>query len=162
MRPDIAYAVGMLSQYSAHPGTDHLNAVNRILKYLNSTKDYKLIYDGNSSEGNFSAYCDSDWAGDSRDHQSISGYVFKIAGVAVSWSSKKQSSTALSSTEGEYMALTHAAKEAMWIQEFLYDIRFPLIFATTILGDNQGTLALAVNLTFHAHTKHIHVRQHYI
>ncbi len=60
------------------------------------------------------------------------------------------------------MALTHAAKEAMWIQEFLYNIRFPLIFATTILGDNQGALALAVNLTFHACMKHIHVRQHYI
>jgi len=161
-RPDIAYVVGMLSQYLAHPGMDHLNAINRVLKYLNSTKDYKLIYDGNSSEGDFSVYCDSDWAGDSRDHRSISGYVFKIAGAAVSWSSKKQSSTALSSTEGEYMALTHAVKEAMWIQEFLYNIRFPPIFTTTILGDNQGALVLVVNLTFHAHTKHIHVRQHYI
>src|SRR5258708_6381812 len=162
MCPDIAYAVGMLSQYSAHPGMDHLNAINRILKYLNSTKDYKLIYDGNSSEGNFSAYCNSDWAGDLRDHRSISGYVFKIAGAAVSWSSKKQSSTALSSTKGEYMALTHVAKEAMWIQEFLYNIRFPLIFATTILGNNQGALALAVNPTFHACMKHIRVRKHYI
>ena len=62
MCPDIAYAVGMLSQYLAHPGMDHLNAVNHILKYLNSTKD------GNSSEGDFSAYCDSDWAGDLHDH----------------------------------------------------------------------------------------------
>jgi len=68
MHPNIAYVVGMLSQYLAHPGMDHLNAVNHILKYLNSTKDYKLIYDGNSSEGDFSAYCDSDWAGDLHDH----------------------------------------------------------------------------------------------
>ena len=60
------------------------------------------------------------------------------------------------------MALTHVAKEVMWIQEFLYNIRFPLIFATTILGDNQGALAPAINPTFHAHTKHICVHQHYI
>ena len=113
--PDIAYAVGALSQYSANPGPDHLTAVNCILKYLNSTKDYKLVYDGESKESDFIAYCDSDWAGDSCDHQSISGYVFKIAGATVSWSSKKQSSTTLSSTQGKYMVLTHTAKEALWI-----------------------------------------------
>src|SRR5260370_39387745 len=60
------------------------------------------------------------------------------------------------------MALTHAAKEALWIQEFLYNVSYPPIFPTTILGDNQGTLVLAVNLTFHAHMKHIQVHQHFI
>ena len=60
------------------------------------------------------------------------------------------------------MALTHAAKEALWIQEFLYDVSYPPIFPITILGDNQGTLVLAVNPAFHTHTKHIHVCQHFI
>jgi hypothetical protein len=161
-RPDIAYAVGALSQYSASPGLDHLNAVNRVLKYLNCTKDYKLMYNGGDREGDFTAYSDSDWAGDPRDHRSISGYVFKVAGGAVSWSSKKQPSTALSSTEGEYMALTHVAKEAIWIQGFIGDVLRPPSIPTTILGDNQGALALAVNPAFHACTKHIRVRQHFI
>ena len=67
-RPDIAYAVGPLSQYSTNPGVDHLNTVNCVLKYLNTTKGYKLVYNGNSTEGDFSAYCDSNWAGDSHDH----------------------------------------------------------------------------------------------
>ena len=160
--PDITYAVGALSQYSANPGLDHLNAVNHVLKYLNSMKDYKLVYDGESKESDFTAYCNSDWAGDPCDHQLTSSYVFKITGAAVSWSSKKQSSTTLSSTEGEYMALTHTAKEALWIQEFLYDVSYPLIFPTAILGDNQGALALAVNPAFHMHMKHIHVCQHFI
>src|SRR5260370_28995928 len=161
-RPDIAYAVGPLSQYSANPGVDHLNTVNCVLKYLNTTKGYKLVYDGNSTEGDFSAYCDSDWAGNLCDHQLISRYIFKIAGAAISWSLKKQSSTALSSTKGEYMALTHTAKEAMWIQQYLHDIRFPSKIPTTILGNNQGTLVLAVNPTFHTCTKHIQVHQHFI
>src|SRR5260370_25734108 len=160
--PDIAYAVGALSQFSANPGTDHLSAVNQLFQYLNSTKDLKLLYDGNSSEHDLNAYSDSDWAGDPCDHCSLSGYVFKIAGGAVTWSSKKQPSTALSSTEGEYMALTHTAQEAIWIQQFLGDILFPPTVPTTILGDNHGALALTFNPAFHACMKHIHVHHHFI
>ena len=105
IHPDIAYAVGVLSQYSANPGLDHLNAVNHVLKYLNSMKDFKLVYDGESKECNFTAYCNSDWVGDPCNHQLISSYVFKIAGAAISWSSKKQSSTTLSSTGQIYGSL---------------------------------------------------------
>ena len=160
--PDIAYVVGILSQFSANPGKKHLEAINHVLRYLNATKDYKILYDGNSYEDDFTAYCNSDWAGDSRDHRSISGYVFKITGAAVAWSSKKQSSTTLSSTEGEYMALPHAAKEVIWIREFLGDVLFPPSIPTTLLGDNQGALALAINPAFHARMKHIRVHQHFI
>ena len=73
----------------------------------------------------------------------------------MSWSSKKQPSVALSSTEGEYMAMTHASKEAIWIQQFLHDIRFLLSDPTTLLVDNQGAIALASNPTFHVQIKHI-------
>ncbi len=66
--PDIAYAVGTLSQFSANPGKKHLEAINCVLRYLNATKDYKIIYDGNSTKDDFVAYCNSDWAGDSHDH----------------------------------------------------------------------------------------------
>ncbi len=107
--PDITYAIGMLSQYSANPSSDHVNVVNCLLWYLNMMKDFKIIYDGSSCEDDHSAYSDSDWAGDSHDHWSISGYVFKIAGAAVSWSSKKQSTMALSSTKGEYIVLEISA-----------------------------------------------------
>src|SRR5260370_8412310 len=117
-------------------------------------KDLKLLYDCNSSEHDFNAYSDSDWAGDPRDHCSLSGNIFKIAGGAIAWSSKKQPSMALSSTEGEYMALTHAAKEAIWIQQFLGDISFPSMIPTTILGNNQVPLSLAITPAFHTITQH--------
>jgi hypothetical protein len=158
--PDIAYSVGALSQYSANPGKEHLAAINRVFRYLNHS--LKLVYNGKTREDDSTGYSDSDWVGDSRDHRSISGFVFKIAGAAVSWSSKKQSSTALSSAEGEYMALTHAAKEAIWIQQFLGDVLNRPSTPHTILGDNQGALALAVNPAYHAHTKYIRVGQHFI
>ena len=75
---------------------------------------------------------------------------------------RSKPSIALSSTEGEYMALTHAVKEAMWIRRFLSDILLADSLPTTILGDNQGALALSVNPTYHAHTKHIQVWHHFI
>ena len=125
-------------------------------------KDFKLLYDGNSGEHDFNAFSDSDWAGDPHDHHSLSGYMFKIARGAVAWSLKKQPSTALSSTEGEYMALTHVAKEVIWIHQFLGEVRFPPTIPITLLGDNQGALALTINPAFHAHTKHIQVHHHFI
>jgi hypothetical protein len=95
--PDIAYAVGALSQYSGNPGKDHLAAVNQVFRYLNYSKDYKLVYNGKAHDNDFTGYSDSNWAGDPHDHCLISGFVFKIVGAAISWSSKKQSLTALSS-----------------------------------------------------------------
>jgi hypothetical protein len=123
-RPDISFAITILSQYSSNPGEGHWAAINRLLRYLNATKHFKLVYDGNSKSNDKTGYSDSDWAGDPRDSRSISGFVFTMAGAAVSWSSKKQTSVALSSTEGEYMAVTHATKEALWIQQFLRDLNF--------------------------------------
>ncbi len=160
--PDIVYAVGALSQFSANPGKKHLKAINHIIRYLNATKGYKLIYDRNSTENDFIAYCNSDWARDLHDHQSISGYVFKITSAAIAWSPKKQPSTALSSTEGEYMVLMHAAKEAIWIRGFLGDVLFTPSIPTTLLGNNQGALALAVNPAFHTQTKHVQIHHHFI
>src|SRR5260370_5527743 len=85
-----------------------------------------------------------------------------MAGTTVSWSSKKQPSIALSSTKGEYMAISHATKEAIWIQQFLHNIHFPLSHPSTLLINNQGAIVLATNSTFHAWTKHIGVWHHFI
>src|SRR5258708_37090374 len=160
--PDIGFAITKLSQYLSNPGEEHWIAINRLLRYLNTTKNYRLIYNRNSEHDDESGYSDSDWAGDPRDHRSMSGFIFTMAGAAVSWSSKKQPSVALSSMEGKYMAMTHTTKEAVWIQQFLQDIWFPLPNPTTLLVNNQGAIALTSNPTFHAQMKHIGVRHHFI
>src|SRR5258708_36016774 len=112
--PDISFVITKLSQYLSNPGEEHWIAINCLLQYLNATKNYRLIYNGNSEHDDESGYSNSDWAGDPRDHCSISGFIFTMAGAAVSWSSKKQTSVALSSTEGQYMAIMHATKETLW------------------------------------------------
>jgi len=103
-RPDIVQAVGAASQYMADPGREHWNTIKRILKYINGTLDVVLCYGG--SKFTIRGYIDSDFVGDLEKRKSTTGYVFIIAGGAVSWVSKLQTVVALSTTEAEYMAVT--------------------------------------------------------
>jgi hypothetical protein len=118
-RPDLAYAVGAMSEFMAGPDEEHMSAVKRILRYVKGTADYQLTLGGDGGELELEGWSDADWAANDIDRKSISGYCFKMGAGAVSWKSKKQTSVALSSTEAEYMALTHPTKEAMWIKFLL-------------------------------------------
>jgi hypothetical protein len=104
---------------------------------------------------------DANWASQEHRH-SISGYVFTIGGGAVSWSSKKQPLVALSTTEAEYIAATHAAKEALWLRTFLAEITRPLIRPITIHLDNVSAISITKNNEYHPRTKHIDIRYHII
>ncbi|OBZ79951.1 Retrovirus-related Pol polyprotein from transposon TNT 1-94 [Grifola frondosa] len=161
-RPDLAFAVGALSKHAAHPGEEHWTALMHVYKYLRATTDLRLVYDGNA-KGEFPlCYVDANWASDVNDRRSVTGYVYIMSGAAISWSSKKQPSTALSSTEAEYMAMAGATKEALWLRTFLDEIQQLPAAATLLLVDNQSAMALAKNAAFHDRTKHIAVRHHFI
>ena len=88
--------------------------------------------------------------------------MFKMAGAAVSWSSKKQTSIALSSTKVEYIAGAHTAKEAIWLRQLLSELGLEMSSPTTLHIDNQSTITIAWNLEFHNRTKHIDVRYHFL
>ena len=103
-RPDISAAVGVLSQFMAKPSKDHWIGVKRVLRYLKGTLDYGLKYSVNENP-TLVGYSDSDWAGDINTRRSTSGYIFQIGNNTVSWSSKRQTTVAKSSTEAEYVAL---------------------------------------------------------
>jgi hypothetical protein len=159
-RPDLAYSISQISQFSSNPSTIHESAAKRVLRYLNGTRNFGITFDGSRGlilEG----YSDADW-GAGEDRKSISGYVFTLAGGAISWSSKKQATIALSTTEAEYIALTQAAKESIWIQGLLGELGFTAINGNLIYGDNQGSIALAYNPEYHARTKHIDIQYHFI
>ena len=117
-RPDITYAVTALSQYLQNPGRPHWEQAKRVIRYLKGTRDYELKF-GPSRGADQEGFTDANWANDTDDRHSICGYVFTLNGGAISWSSKKQSVVALSSTEAEYIGITHAAKEATWIRHLL-------------------------------------------
>ncbi|CDO75139.1 hypothetical protein BN946_scf184772.g6 [Trametes cinnabarina] len=169
-RPDLAFAVGMLSKHAASPGKDHWTALMRVYKYLRGTSDHALVFDGSalcSEGGNLVGYSNADWAGDVNDRRSVTGFIFKLGDAAISWQSKKQDCVALSTTEAEYIALAAASKEALWLRTFLselYGMTFdaPGSPGTLILVDNQSAMSLAKNSTFHDRTKHIAIRHHFI
>ena len=159
-RPDIAYAVSKVSQYCSNPDTTHWTAVKRIFHYLAGTQNYGLGY---GVHGQGIGFTDADW-GSGEDRRSVGGFAFILGGAAVSWSSKKQGTVALSSTEAEYMALTQGVKESIWLQAILIDLGAIRHAAEVqhISIDNQGALALAKNPQFHARTKHIDIQYHFV
>ena len=159
-RPDIAFAIGVLSQFIQNPGPAHWQALKRVIVYLGATKGLWLTF-GGQRKTLVQGFCDADWAGQKRRH-SISGYLYHFGHGAISWSSKKQLIIALSSTEAEYIAQTHATKEAIWLQAFLDEICRPLNRPMMINCNNQGVIALAKDNKFHSQTKHIDLRYHFI
>ena len=106
-------------------------------------------------------YCDSDYAGDLDKRRSTTGYVFTLAKAPVSWKSTLQSTVDLSTTEAEYMAITEAVKEAIWLQGLLDDLGVGQK-QVTMFCDSQSAIHLAKNQVYHARTKHIDVRYHFV
>ena len=157
-RPDISFAVGQVARFCDNPGSAHWEAVKRIFCYLKGTRDHWLVY--GEKEHSISGYTDADGMSN-EDRHAISGYAFLIDGGAVSWSSKRQSIVTLSTAEAEYVAATHAAKEAVWLREFISEIYKPQD-PMTLYSDSQSAIALARNEQFHARTKHIDIRFHFI
>ena len=148
-RPDCAFAVSTLAQFIQNPVQIHWEAVKRVMAYMGGTKDYWLTFGGgNPSKPMAKGFCDADWAGQPH-HHSILGYSFYIGQGAVTWSSKKQYIIALSSTESEYIALAHAAKEAIWLRSFISEIQGSQEETMDMKCDNQGALALSKDNKFH-------------
>jgi Reverse transcriptase (RNA-dependent DNA polymerase) len=158
-RPDIAYAVSTLSQFLEYPSQFHWQAVKRIFRYLIGTKNFQLTY--GTEYHNLAGFTDAD--GSSQPHRhAISGYAFMIDGGAVSWRSRKQELVTLSTAEAEYVAATHAAKEAIWLRRLIGEIIPPVLTPTTLYCDNQAAIKLIVDDNYHARTKHIDIRYHFI
>ena len=152
-RPDICYAVGIVSRYQSDPGEEHWIAVKHILKYLRRIRDFMLVYSSESLET--SGYTDSDLQGDIDSRKSTSGYVFTLNGGAICWRSAKQTCVADSTTEAEYVAASEAAK----LKKFLMDLQVILSanWPITLYCDNSVVIA-----QYHKKQKHIERKYHLI
>ena len=135
--PDLAFAIQKLAQFSHALSDEHWKAVKRVLCYVKGTLDLGITYSGaKDSSLTPQGYSDTDWASDCIDWKSILGYVFTLGSGAIAWSSKKQQTVALSSTEAEYMALTCAAQHAIWLRKFFSAAGFPPSGPSLIFLDN--------------------------
>ncbi|CAA7023986.1 unnamed protein product [Microthlaspi erraticum] len=160
-RPDLAYAVGVISRFMSNPGRGHWTAVKWVLRYLRGCIKSKSNIYQEEKVSVLMGFCDSDYATDIDRRRSVTGYIFQVWGNTVSWRSNLQSVVALSTTEAEYMALSSAVREAIWLKGLCSELGFDA-GAVKIHCDSQSALALAKNSVYHERTKHIATKYHFI
>ena len=164
-RPDLSWIVTKLSQYLDKPTVEHHTCVKHVLRYIKGTLDYELCFQKSDDALSVVGYADADWGG-SEDRKSTTGYCFRLgdsAGPVISWKSKRQQTVALSTCEAEYMALTSATQEGIFLVQLLNEIDSKCKYDKfSVCGDNQGALALAKNPVSHQRSKHIDIKYHFI
>ncbi|XP_046808389.1 secreted RxLR effector protein 161-like [Lucilia cuprina] len=160
-RPDICYAVNLLSRFGTNPGKPHWEAVKRVMRYLKGTIDKGIVYK-RQAEDDIKGFCDADWAGDVDNRQSTTGYVFVYQSGAISWSTKKQKTVALSSTEAEFMSLTAAIQESVWLKRLEAELNPNSGKSMLLYCDNKGALQVALNNNYSPRTKHVDIKAKFI
>ena len=156
-RPDICFAANFLSRYMQAPSPIHTQHLKRLLRYLQETKDFGITYSACQplTTPYLTCYSDADWGGDEDTLQSTSGYVYLLSNGAISWQSKRQQRVTLSSTEAEYVAMTLALKEGIWLKDFLKETTLFPDHPLLLQCDNMSAIMLAKNLKHSELTKHI-------
>ena len=144
-RPDLAYAVGTLSCFSARPKLAHWEAAKCVLRYIQATKDMELRFNGTelSMDLDFHGYSDAGWSQDPDNSRSTSSFLFMSNHGAISWSSKQQSMVTLSTTESEYIGLSNAGQHLAWLRTFFDVIGHPQKGLTELFCDNQAAIILS-------------------
>ncbi|KAI5332873.1 hypothetical protein L3X38_023002 [Prunus dulcis] len=158
-RPDLAFAVNQVCQHMHNPRESHLAAVKRILRYLKGTLHLGLWF--KKGQPLLQAFSNADWAGCPVDRRSTSGLCVFLGPNLLSWSAKKQTTVARSSTEAEYRSVALAAAELVYLAKLFKDIGFFLGTPPLLWVDNQSAISLASNPVFHARTKHVEVDYHF-
>ena len=162
VRPDISFHVSQLARFMTKPRRQHWKAALHVLRYLKGTMDYGITFDGNVKHTNILyGFADSDWAGDQHGAKSTSGYVFVMNGGAVTWSSKRQSVTALSTAEAELISASAATQEATYLRQLLLELSVKQP-QTLIFEDNEACIKIAENPITSQRTKHVKVKYFYV
>lgn len=160
-RPDIMYAVSLISRYMSKPTEMHLSAAKRVFRYLQGTTGFGIFYQQKGNE-ELVGFTDSDYAGCVDDRKSTSGYAFILGEGAVAWCSRKQPIVTLSTTEAEFVAVAACAWQLVWMKRVLQKIGYNGSASPVIYYDNSSTIKLSRNPVMHGKSKHIDVRFHFL
>ncbi|KAJ0936654.1 putative RNA-directed DNA polymerase [Helianthus annuus] len=160
-RPDLSYAVGVVSRFMQTPKESHLAAVKQILRYIKGTVGYGLMYQ-KGGDGKLQGYSDSSHGLNLQDRRGTTGVAFYYSGNLVTWSSQKQNTVALSSCEAEFMAATAAACQGLWLRNLVSNLMGRKAVKVKLLVDNESAIALMKNPVFHGRSKHIDIKYHFI
>jgi hypothetical protein len=160
-RPDLAYVTGLLGRFQSNPGQEHWKLVKKVLRYLQGTKSLMLTY-SKSDSLEVVAYSDSDYAGEER--KSTSGYVFTLAGGAISWKSCKQTVTASSTMYAEFVACYEASGQVNWLKKFLPGLKVvdSIHRPLKLYCDNYPAVQYAHNNRSSGAAKHIDIKYYVV
>lgn len=151
-RPDIAYAVSVVSQFMHSPKEVHLQAVHHVLHYLKANPSKGILFKRNTGLV-LEAYTDADYAGSVVDRRSTSGYCTFLGGNLVTWRSKKQNVVARSSAEAEFRAMAQGVRELFWLKIILEDLKVKWEGPMKLYYDNKSEISIAHNPVQHDRTK---------
>ena len=160
-RPDIAYVVGLLSQFMNDPRESHWQAALRVLAYLKGTPGHGLFFKRHGGL-KLEVFTDADFGGSMIDRSSTSAYCSFLGGNLVTWKSKKQSDVSLSSAEAEFRSLLKGICEAIWLRNLLIEIGFPTPGPAKMKCNNKSAIAICLNPVHHDRTKHLGINRHFI
>ena len=160
-RPDITFAVSCLARYQQDPRTCHLTAAKRVLRYLKGTAKFGLNY-GVRTNNRIQCFSDASYASCTNTRRSTSGYIVLLAGAPISWDSKRQTVTATSTCEAEFVALASATSEVIWLKGLIGDIGLGSNDPVTIFTDSQNAQSFCLNPIVSRRTKHIDVKLHFV
>ena len=161
-RPDILFSVTLLCRFLTNFTEIHWNAAKRVLCYLSRTTDWVLTYTRDLNAPILEIYTDSDWGSDQIDGRSTTGLIINLYGNPVMWVTEKQTNTALSTSEAEYIAITAGFKEAKY---FFHLMQVEMKIRVTPIKswiDNVGAGFMAEQSVTNKRTKHINLRYHYV
>ncbi|KAJ9556373.1 hypothetical protein OSB04_010987 [Centaurea solstitialis] len=150
-----------LSQFMHAPTSLHWIALKRLLRYLHGTLYHGIILRKNSSL-TLHGFTDADWAGDKDNYRSTSGYIVYLGSNPISWSSKRQSTLARSSTEAEFRAVASTTTEVQWLTSLLTELGFSSSTTPTIYCDNLSATSYSANPVFHSRMKHLALDFHFV
>lgn len=161
-RLDTAYGVSLVSRFMSKPFKKHWNVVKWLLRNLKGSMNKGLVYSSNTKGISYiEGFCDSDYTADLNKRRSLTGYVFTIGGNLVSLKSILYHIIALSTTEAEYVTLTKAIKESIWLQGITRELGM-VEQVPKVYWDSQSAIHFFKNSAFHERTKHIDVRLHFV
>ncbi|RSH90639.1 hypothetical protein EHS25_001244 [Saitozyma podzolica] len=161
-RPDLAFAASWLARYTSAPTAGHLKVALEVIDHLGSTRNMRLTLGGKTAKAELEGWVDADWGGCHDTRRSTTGHIFMLGGSAIVWTSRRQATVASSTVEAEYVAVSEAAREAVWLKGLLDELGVTPKEPTPLWCDNQGAIRLARNPGTHRRTKHIAIRWHLI
>uniref|UniRef100_A0A2N9ED05 Integrase catalytic domain-containing protein n=1 Tax=Fagus sylvatica TaxID=28930 RepID=A0A2N9ED05_FAGSY len=160
-RPDLTFAVSVVSQFMHAPRTSHLDAVHHILRYVKTSPGLGLFYSAGHQSG-LSCFTDADYAGSQTDRRSTTGLSTFYGNHLISWKSKKQTVVSRSSAEAEYRAMAQGTCEILWLRSICNELGFMETDSSQLFCDNKSAIMLASDSVLHERSKHIEVDIHFI